>query len=115
MPRKFVAAANWKNQCNVAKVADVVGILNGLAKDTDFDAVEVIVAPAFVHLQGVVSAIEDKNIKVASQNIADMDGLGAFTGQITAEVVKGKQRVGGVWPWTSFNDEKRRMDYDEAG
>jgi len=84
MTRKFFVGGNWK--CNGTK-ASIQALVNDLNKGTfPSDRVEVVVAPTSLHLSFVSENLR-KEIQVSAQNCFN-EPKGAFTGEISAEMLK---------------------------
>jgi triosephosphate isomerase len=49
---------------------------------------EIVIAPPFTALKTVNDRLEGSNIKTAGQNVCDKPGQGAFTGEISAEMLR---------------------------
>jgi len=75
---------NWK--CNGTKksVFDLVNILNN---SNDFNNVDIICAPTSLHLDYVVNNLRS-DFKLAIQNICSYPNSGAYTGELTPDIVK---------------------------
>ena len=87
MSRRSFVGGNWKCNGTKASVAALVEIYNqasseGLCKDVD-----VLIAPTSLHLSDVLSSVSEE-IHVAAQNIWSAAGYGAYTGELTADMVK---------------------------
>lgn len=81
--RKFFIGGNWK--CNGTKksVSDLVTDLNKLSFPK---AIDVVVAPTFVHIDAVLKNLKAP-IEVSAQN-ASKYGNGAYTGEISMPMLK---------------------------
>jgi len=85
MSRKFFVGGNWKLNGSKAQIKDLVEKVNeGVAKFTD--KAEVVVAPPFVYLEYVQHLVA-YGVVVSAQN-ASSESKGAFTGEISAEMIK---------------------------
>lgn len=83
--RRPVIAGNWKMfktiDEGVATMRELVRLVEGV------DDREVIVAPTFVGLRSVAEAARGSNVIVSAQDCAPHPGQGAFTGEVSAEMV----------------------------
>jgi triosephosphate isomerase len=83
--RKFMVGGNWKCNGNADFAKKFpTEVLNKLKFDTS--KVEVVVAPAALHISPVQSVIGN-NVNVAMQNIS-LTGDGAYTGEYSAAMIK---------------------------
>jgi len=84
MRRPFIAG-NWKMFKTIDEaVATVAGLARLVEGVNDRD---VLIAPTFVALRSVADAARGSNVLVASQDCAPHPGQGAFTGEVSAEMV----------------------------
>lgn len=85
--RKPFVAGNWKmNTDSRSSVALAEGIASGSQKVAG-GKVTVAVCPPFVYLKPVAEAVKHSNVAVGAQDIY-FEGNGAFTGEISAEMLK---------------------------
>ena len=78
MSRKYIAAGNWKMHTTPTEGVELaIAIQEKLSPGT----VKVIVAPPATHLQALLEAIGDGEVKIAAQN-CHFESKGAFTGEI---------------------------------
>ncbi len=84
--RKKLVAGNWKmNGSLAANAALLKGLLAGVAR---VPAVEVLVCPAFVHLESAGAALQGSPVLLGAQNLADQDKAGAYTGEVQGAMLK---------------------------
>ena len=84
--RTPLIAGNWKMHKTIAEaVAFVVELGPRL---TDVSTTDVLVAPTFLALAEVVNRAEGSRILVAAQDVAAEPGEGAFTGEVSAEMIR---------------------------
>ncbi|MCC6742575.1 MAG: triose-phosphate isomerase [Acidobacteria bacterium] len=83
--RRPVIAGNWKMFKTVDEAVETVASLATLV-DGVSDR-EVIVAPTFVGLAAVARAARGTNVSIAAQDCAPEPGQGAFTGEVSAEML----------------------------
>jgi triosephosphate isomerase len=84
--RKLLVGGNWKCNGNLAFAKSFPNeVLNKLVFDTS--KVDVVVAPAAIHLTTVQAGLTNKNVMVAAQNLS-LSGNGAYTGEFSVEMIK---------------------------
>eukprot|EP00355_Strombidium_rassoulzadegani_P000613 CAMPEP_0168612854 /NCGR_PEP_ID=MMETSP0449_2-20121227/3139_1 /TAXON_ID=1082188 /ORGANISM="Strombidium rassoulzadegani, Strain ras09" /LENGTH=201 /DNA_ID=CAMNT_0008653447 /DNA_START=29 /DNA_END=634 /DNA_ORIENTATION=- len=83
--RRYMVGGNWKCNGTLAfSKSFPAEVLNGLKFDPS--KVDVVVAPTALHLSTVQSVVKN-NVHVATQNLS-LTGNGAFTGELSAEMIK---------------------------
>jgi len=83
--RRPVIAGNWKMHKTSHEAQKFVLKLISSLKDTS--EVDVIVAPAFTSLDGVVKAAQGSRVKIAAQNM-HWEDKGAYTGEVSPTMLK---------------------------
>jgi triosephosphate isomerase len=83
--RKPFIAGNWKLNLASKAAADLAGQL--LAKVSEFEGIEVAVAPTATSLAAVIDVLRGSPIGVAAQNCY-WEQSGAFTGELSTEMIK---------------------------
>jgi triosephosphate isomerase len=84
--RRPVIAGNWKMYKTVREAVDFVQSLKPmLSAATDCD---VVVAPPFTAIKVVADRLEGSGIRVSSQDVASEVGPGAFTGEVSAAMLR---------------------------
>jgi triosephosphate isomerase len=84
--RKLLVGGNWKCNGNLAFAKSFPNeVLNKLVFDPS--KVEVVVAPAALHISAVQAGLTNKNVKVATQNLS-LTGNGAYTGEFSVDMIK---------------------------
>jgi triosephosphate isomerase len=78
-------AANWKMHKTVHETVVFIKEFRSLVKDVE--DVEIVVAPPFTALHSAAEAARNSNVGIAAQDV-HWERQGAFTGQISAEMVK---------------------------
>src|SRR5688572_25339197 len=83
--RKPLLAANWKMHKTIAEsVATAEALATLVAGVADR---EVLVAPVFTSMSAVAGHVEGAGIFVGAQDVAAERGQGAFTGEVSAELL----------------------------
>src|SRR5262249_59783208 len=84
--RRPVIAGNWKMyKMHSEAVQTVLDLKSRVAGSHHCD---IVVAPPFTVLKVVTDRLEGSNIKTAGQDVCDRPGQGAFTGQVSAEMLR---------------------------
>lgn len=84
--RKPVIAANWKMHKRLdSSVEDALKLKALVGNPTHC---EVVIAPTFVHLKSVIDRLEGSSILVSAQNVAESAEDGAFTGEVSAKMLR---------------------------
>jgi triosephosphate isomerase len=96
---KFIVGGNWKCNGTLGSVKTLISELNAGKIDAD---VEVVCAPAFVHIAAAQAGLSP-HYQVAAQNCWTGAG-GAFTGEVSAEMLKDA----GI-PWVVLGHSERRQ------
>lgn len=107
MPRKLLIGGNHKAAGSLAAVDGVVKALNGMG-EIPANA-EVVIAPTALHVGRVREALR-QDVGVAVQDIHTKKAMGAFTGSMTADLVKD---FGGV-SWVIIGHSERRTIWNET-
>lgn len=85
MSRKPLVAANWKMHGDLEKSGDLA---QGIASAVDVaDTIDACICPVGVHLHVVRQALRGEAIRLGAQNVCDRTGEGAFTGEVSAEML----------------------------
>ena len=104
--RKFLVGGNWKQNGTAAFAKDFpTKVLNNLKFDTS--KVQVVVAPATIHLPIALQHVKN-NVEVSAQNISQY-GNGAYTGEISAEMLNDLNIR-----WTILGHSERRHVFGES-
>jgi triosephosphate isomerase (TIM) len=105
--RKLLVGGNWK--CN-GTMDFATKFPKEVLHALKFDAakVEVVVAPSLIHLTTVQQALQGTNVQVSAQN-SSLYGLGAFTGELSAEML-----VDAQIPWVILGHSERRHVMGES-
>jgi triosephosphate isomerase (TIM) len=84
--RRPLIAANWKMYKTIPEAMEFVQAFKPLAVATTH--CDIVVAPAFTAIKPVADRLEGSNIEVAAQNVAAESGPGAFTGEVSATMLR---------------------------
>lgn len=84
--RKPVIAGNWKMYKLIAEAVQTVAELKPLVAAVTH--CEIVVAPPFTALWAVAQRLEGSNIQLAAQDVCEMNGFGARTGEISALMLR---------------------------
>ncbi|MCL1883053.1 MAG: triose-phosphate isomerase [Defluviitaleaceae bacterium] len=105
MPRKKIAAGNWKMNLTPKKAEEFA---REMKKTVNTDAVDVVLCVPFVHLNMVQEIVAGTHIKVGAQNMHYMDD-GAYTGEISAKMLAGMNV-----PYVIIGHSERREYFGET-
>jgi triosephosphate isomerase (TIM) len=104
--RRPLIAGNWKLNHGGASAC---GLAAEVAKRTsEFDSVDVLVAPPFTALAAVAHELDGKRVGVAAQNLHPKDS-GAFTGEISAPMI-----LDSGAEWVIIGHSERRQFFGET-
>jgi triosephosphate isomerase len=84
--RKAVIAGNWKMHKLVGEAVATVLALKPLVANANH--CEIIVAPPYTALKAVADRLEGSNIKTAAQDVAAEIKQGAYTGEVSGDMLK---------------------------
>lgn len=85
--RKKIVAGNWKCNTNLQEGIELAKAVDALVASDGADDVVVVLGTPFTHLTKVVESVNTNRIGVSAQNCA-AEAKGAFTGEVSAEMVK---------------------------
>lgn len=85
--RKKIVAGNWKCNTTLSEGVELAKGVNKLVVETGAEDVVVVLGTPFTHLSKVVEIIDGNRVNVSAQNCA-AEAKGAFTGEVSAEMVK---------------------------
>jgi triosephosphate isomerase (TIM) len=85
--RKKIVAGNWKCNTNLQEGIELAKAVDAVVASDGADDVVVVLGTPFTHLTKVVESVNTDRIGVSAQNCA-AEAKGAFTGEISAEMVK---------------------------
>src|SRR5262245_26516192 len=84
--RRPVIAGNWKMYKLINEAVEYAQTLKPLVVQAAH--CDIVIAPSFAALKNVSSKLEGSNISVSSQDVAAEPDSGAFTGEVSAEMVR---------------------------
>lgn len=84
--RKPLIAGNWKMYKTIPEAVEFIQAFKPMVVSATH--AEVVVAPPFTAIKAIADRAEGSNIGVAAQDIAKEPGPGAFTGEVSAAMVK---------------------------
>jgi triosephosphate isomerase len=84
--RTPVIAGNWKMHKLVAEAVQTVVELRPLVAAVTH--CEIVVAPPFTALWAVAQQLEGSNIRIAAQDVCEVNGFGARTGEVSALMLR---------------------------
>ncbi|HKA18148.1 MAG TPA: triose-phosphate isomerase [Blastocatellia bacterium] len=105
--RRPVIAGNWKMHKTIPEALEFVRQFKPLV--VSVTRCEIIIAPPFTALKAVSDRLEGTNVQVASQDVAPEPGSGAFTGEVSAIMI----RDAGA-RWAIIGHSERRRYYCET-
>ena len=85
--RKKIVAGNWKCNTNLQEGVELAKAVNELVVAKGDKNVVVVLGTPFTHLTKVVESVDTNRVAVSAQNCA-AEAKGAFTGEVSAEMVK---------------------------
>ncbi|CBK22961.2 uncharacterized protein [Blastocystis hominis] len=100
MPRRLFIGGNWKCNGTVSSLTELINAFNA-AGDLKTDR-DIVIAPTALHISLAKNLLR-KEIEVSAQNIWKVNGYGAFTGELSAPMLKDF----GV-NWTLLGHSERR-------
>jgi len=85
--RKTIIAGNWKMYKTIVEAIDLSTILKRDLFEIDFQAIDVVLCPAFTSLSEVSEVISESEIKLGAQDVYWQEE-GAFTGEVSCKMLK---------------------------
>ena len=104
--RKKIVAGNWKMNTTVQEGFELAKAV--VAKASEVNGVELVVAPPFTHLMSVSEALKSSKVELSAQNCADKD-KGAYTGEVSVDMLKSAG-----CSYTILGHSERRQYYGET-
>jgi triosephosphate isomerase len=105
--RKPLIAGNWKMYKTIAEALAFAQAFKPLVVASTH--CDVVLAPPFTALKALADRLEGSNIEVAAQDVAAEPGPGAFTGEVSAAMIKDAGAR-----YTIIGHSERRQYYDET-
>jgi triosephosphate isomerase len=105
--RRPIIAGNWKMYKTIPEALSFVQALKPLVVAST--SCEIVIAPPFPALKLVATRVEGSNIEIAAQDVAAEEGPGAFTGEVSAAMI----RDAGA-RWVIVGHSERRQFYCET-
>ncbi|HXI91035.1 MAG TPA: triose-phosphate isomerase [Blastocatellia bacterium] len=105
--RRPIIAGNWKMYKTIPEALEFVRVFKPLVVASTH--CEIVIAPVFTAIKSVSDRLEGSNVEVAAQDVAAQPGPGAWTGEVSASMIKD---AGGRW--TIIGHSERRQYYGET-
>lgn len=105
--RRPVMAGNWKMYKTIPEALEFVQSFKPLVIASTH--CEIVIAPAFTAIKSVSYRLEGSHIEVAAQDVAAETGPGAFTGEVSASMIKDAGAR-----WAIIGHSERRQYYGET-
>src|SRR5262245_27153755 len=105
--RRPIIAGNWKMYKTIPEALEFVRLLKPLVNSATH--CEVVIAPPFTAIKAVADRLEGSNIECAAQDVAAEAGPGAFTGEVSAAMIKDAGAR-----WVIIGHSERRQYYGET-
>lgn len=105
--RKPIIAGNWKMYKTNAEALEFVQAFKPLVVASTH--CEILIAPPFTVIKSMAARLDGSNIDIAAQDVAAEPGPGAFTGEVSASMIKdaGAQ-------WAIIGHSERRQFYGDT-
>jgi triosephosphate isomerase (TIM) len=84
--RKTIIAGNWKMYKTIGEALEFVQAFRPLVIASTH--CEIVIAPPFTAIKSMAARLEGSNIDIAAQNVAAEIGPGAYTGEVSASMIK---------------------------
>src|SRR6185295_5165987 len=105
--RRRIIVGNWKMHKTIPEALEFVRAFKPLVVASTH--CDIVIAPAFTALKPVSDRLEGSNVGVAAQDVAAEPGPGAFTGEVSAAMVKDAGAR-----WAIIGHSERRQYYGET-
>ena len=105
--RRPIIAGNWKMYKTIPEAVDFVRAFKSLVVGSTH--CEIVIAPVFTAIKTVSDRLEGSNIEVAAQDAAADPGPGAFTGEVSASMIKDAGAR-----WVIVGHSERRQYFGET-
>lgn len=84
--RRPLVAGNWKMYKTIPEAMEFVQMFKPLVVATTH--CDIVIAPPFTAIKSVAGRLEGSNVGVAAQDVAAEAGPGAFTGEVSAQMIR---------------------------
>ena len=105
--RKPIIAGNWKMYKTIAEALEFVQAFKPLVVASTHCGI--VIAPPFTAIKSMAARLDGSNIDIAAQDVAAEPGPGAFTGEVSASMIKDAGAC-----WTLIGHSERRQFYGET-
>lgn len=105
--RRPIIAGNWKMYKTIPEALEFVQSFKPLVVAST--SCEILIAPPFTAIKPVSDRLESSNVQVAAQDVATESGPGAFTGEVSATMIKDAGAR-----WVIIGHSERRQYYCET-
>lgn len=105
--RKAIIAGNWKMYKTIAEALEFVQAFKPLVVASTH--CEIVIAPPFTAIKSMAARLDGSNIDIAAQDVAAEPGPGAFTGEVSASMIKDAGAR-----WAIIGHSERRQFYGET-
>lgn len=105
--RRPVIAGNWKMYKTIPEAVEFVRFFKPLVVASTH--CDIVIAPPFTAIKSIADRLEGSNIAVSSQDVAAEPGPGAFTGEVSASMIKDAGAR-----WAIVGHSERRQYYGET-
>lgn len=105
--RRPIIAGNWKMYKTIPEALEFVQALKPLVVASTH--CEIVIAPPFTAIKPLCDRLEGSNIEVSAQDAAADSGPGAFTGEVSATMLKDAGAR-----WAIIGHSERRQFYGET-
>lgn len=105
--RKPLIAGNWKMYKTIAEALEFAQAFRPLVVASTH--CEIVIAPPFTAIKSVAARLDGSNIDIAAQDVAAEPGPGAFTGEVSASMIKDAGAR-----WAIIGHSERRQFYGET-
>jgi triosephosphate isomerase len=105
--RRPIIAGNWKMYKTIAEALEFVRAFKSLVVGSTH--CDIVIAPPFTAVKALADRLEGSNVEIGSQDVAAEAGPGAFTGEVSASMIK---EAGARW--AIIGHSERRQYYSET-
>ncbi len=103
--RKNIVAGNWKMNLDMNESHLLV---QNILDNPIVGEIEIIIAPAFIHLNKIKELVSNTNIHVAAQDCS-ANNMGAFTGEVSAKMISSYNI-----DYVIIGHSERRFNFNES-